>query len=487
MIGPCIGLLKLLVLVPLYVVRHRFLNTPAVPTEIKNVGLFHVPCHANGGGEKVLWAIVNKLLEEKKYNIYIYSDIIKDKTEMIGKVNRFFGYNLKESDFTLVELQTAYLTYSDHWKVFSRYLEGLSHFLVAMDALNNFMPDVFIETFTAHFAPPMVKLLNPNLKVITYVHYPFTSPTVISDYWDGAMNSNSGIKKRLFNAFKLVYHYGLYLIYKCMGYFNDVCYTNSSWTQRHMVGNWGSKCQVLYPPCNVDEFWSQEFDKKSNSIVSLGQYRNEKRHNIQLDMMKYHMEKNPNSKTIFKIIGSGKFEESQRIYEGLQRRVKNEGIKNVELLKDVKFDELMRLIKEARFGVHTMIDEHFGISVVEMLAGGLITLAHNSAGPKDDILGNHTHALYGYLANDDKEFNTTLHTLIENYNDPAKREQMLARVKAGQIFAKENLSNEAFATKFVNKVKEYDHLVQVEAADRREAEKKAEQQRKKDAKKQGDL
>ena len=30
--------------------------------------------------------------------------------------------------------------------------------------------------------------------------------------------------------------------------------------------------------------------------------------------------------------------------------------------------------------------EHFGISVVEMLAAGLIVVAHNSAGPKLDII-----------------------------------------------------------------------------------------------------
>lgn len=33
-----------------------------------------------------------------------------------------------------------------------------------------------------------------------------------------------------------------------------------------------------------------------------------------------------------------------------------------------------------------MIDEHFGISLVEFLASGLIVVAHNSAGPKMDIL-----------------------------------------------------------------------------------------------------
>jgi len=31
--------------------------------------------------------------------------------------------------------------------------------------------------------------------------------------------------------------------------------------------------------------------------------------------------------------------------------------------------------------------EHFGISIVEMMAAGIITIAHNSAGPKQDIIG----------------------------------------------------------------------------------------------------
>lgn len=33
-----------------------------------------------------------------------------------------------------------------------------------------------------------------------------------------------------------------------------------------------------------------------------------------------------------------------------------------------------------------MNSEHFGITVVEMMAAGLLTIAHNSAGPKEDII-----------------------------------------------------------------------------------------------------
>lgn len=33
-----------------------------------------------------------------------------------------------------------------------------------------------------------------------------------------------------------------------------------------------------------------------------------------------------------------------------------------------------------------MKSEHFGIAIVEMMAAGLLVLAHNSAGPKTDII-----------------------------------------------------------------------------------------------------
>ena len=33
-----------------------------------------------------------------------------------------------------------------------------------------------------------------------------------------------------------------------------------------------------------------------------------------------------------------------------------------------------------------MWNEHFGISIVEMMAAGLVVVAHNSGGPKGDII-----------------------------------------------------------------------------------------------------
>lgn len=42
--------------------------------------------------------------------------------------------------------------------------------------------------------------------------------------------------------------------------------------------------------------------------------------------------------------------------------------------------------------------EHFGIAVVELMSSGIVTIAHNSAGPKLDIIGGSKEQV-GYLAN----------------------------------------------------------------------------------------
>jgi alpha-1,2-mannosyltransferase len=50
--------------------------------------------------------------------------------------------------------------------------------------------------------------------------------------------------------------------------------------------------------------------------------------------------------------------------------------------------EVIQIFKKASIALHTMKYEHFGISIVEMMAAGLVTIAHDSAGPKLDIIRN---------------------------------------------------------------------------------------------------
>jgi len=56
--------------------------------------------------------------------------------------------------------------------------------------------------------------------------------------------------------------------------------------------------------------------------------------------------------------------------------------KNVEFKLNVPYSELVSEMQRGTIGLHTMWNEHFGISIVECMAAGLIMVAHNSGGPK---------------------------------------------------------------------------------------------------------
>ena len=60
-----------------------------------------------------------------------------------------------------------------------------------------------------------------------------------------------------------------------------------------------------------------------------------------------------------------------------------------------------------------MKDEHFGITCVEFKASGILTCAHNSAGPAQDILVPFENEPTGFLANDVKEFGEQLTKMFQ--------------------------------------------------------------------------
>ena len=56
-----------------------------------------------------------------------------------------------------------------------------------------------------------------------------------------------------------------------------------------------------------------------------------------------------------------------------------------------------------------MRQEHFGIGIVEMMAAGLVTIAHNSGGPKTDII---RHGQTGFLAMTADEYADAIHQAL---------------------------------------------------------------------------
>ena len=78
------------------------------------------------------------------------------------------------------------------------------------------------------------------------------------------------------------------------GKYSDLTMVNSSWTEDHINKLWSSnKAHKVYPPCDNKDFLriQRTFDgfdihsEKINKIISLGQFRPEKDHAMQIRSM----------------------------------------------------------------------------------------------------------------------------------------------------------------------------------------------------------
>jgi alpha-1,2-mannosyltransferase len=83
---------------------------------------------------------------------------------------------------------------------------------------------------------------------------------------------------------------------------------------------------------------------------------------------------------------------------------------------NASYGELEQYLQKSWIGLHTMKNEHFGIGIVEYMvcifyvytltitliifnsikSAGLIAIAHNSGGPKMDIVKGHESTVRGY-------------------------------------------------------------------------------------------
>jgi hypothetical protein len=88
-----------------------------------------------------------------------------------------------------------------------------------------------------------------------------------------------------FLILKFVYNLYLLLVYKLAWKFITKILCNSTWTKQH-IDSLSScnpfKSEICYPACNVQEFFANDFQGKTKTIVSYAQFRPEKRQYFQI-------------------------------------------------------------------------------------------------------------------------------------------------------------------------------------------------------------
>ncbi|KAK8914541.1 GDP-Man:Man(3)GlcNAc(2)-PP-Dol alpha-1,2-mannosyltransferase [Platanthera zijinensis] len=195
------------------------------------------------------------------------------------------------------------------------------------------------------------------------------------------------------------------------GSYAHLVMVNSSWTRAHILNLWKIPRRIkrVYPPCDTSALQALPLERHAETpiFISVAQFRPEKAHGIQLEAFALVLNRlGPNiRKPKLQFVGSCRNNEDDERLQKIKRRATELGVEeNVEFYKDVKYSELVELLGSAIAGLHSMIDEHFGISVVEYMAAGAIPIANNSGGPRMDIVLKEDEQASGFLASSIEEY-----------------------------------------------------------------------------------
>lgn len=259
------------------------------------------------------------------------------------------------------------------------------------------------------FALGFSKILFQDVPTGAYVHYPTISTDMLTSLdpnsATGTEGVNAGKGAGTAGALKKIYWHIFAYMYSAVGGSIDVVMTNSTWTLGHIKSLWDEwrrelkKPQpvVVYPPVAVEELEreveiSEASEKKREKILLyIAQFRPEKNHQLILTAFAEFMATETPATRGAKLVLVGSVRDdgdSKRVYE--LRLLANElKIKeSVEFHLDASWPEILEWLRKASVGVNGMWNEHFGIGVVEYQAAGLISVVHNSGGPKIDIVAN---------------------------------------------------------------------------------------------------
>lgn len=376
-----------------------------------------------GGGEKVLWEMIKALSLYKKNSnntnsnpitkIYILGNNKYSLSDVQLKLKDIFNISLDKCFFDINTLQVVRLTSTcllSPKNYITMFLQIIGQVILAFEIALKVNSKYILDTTGLPFTYYLLKLFGFN--VSAYIHYPFISNKMIQDviHNKNAVHNNLKNKyliRKILKPLKIMYYKIINELYKINIKCLSFAFTNSSWTNNHFNNtdptnkfNHNVKLAILYPPCTINEFYpSNEIENKriiasksksyKHKIVSIAQFRPEKNHIMQVEIIEDLVYKRNIKNIKLNMLGGARNDNDFALVNNLKKIIKQKNLDNhIEIHCNLPFLEIIKMFHQATIGLHTMKDEHFGIAIIEMMAAGLVTIAHNSAGPKLDIINN---------------------------------------------------------------------------------------------------
>lgn len=454
----------------------------------ETVGFFHPYCVAGGGGERVLWCALNSVQKHHpELHSIVYTGDKKinptaewTKPEIIERVKDQFGIVLQEDSVDFVHMNKR--SWIEDWERFTLLGQSVGSMLLGWEALCWYCPDIMIDTMGYAFTYPVFRLLG-FCRLGCYVHYPFVSTDMLRRVQKrevGVCNSGEVANSLMRSQAKLFYYRVIAVLYGMVGRWAKVVMVNSKWTRAHIDYLWNIKSRtfVVYPPCDTSVLASyplqrQKLKGKFNRgylVFSLAQYRPEKDQEKQMHAFATFLRQHPersvkggdtHQRVRFIMAGGCRDWRDWQRFRSLESLSERLGLKrwdmkqptddedwDVKVINNLPLEKVQEYLGIAAVGLHTMQEEHFGISIVEFMAAGAVVLAHNSGGPKEDIVDpKSAGTAIGLLATDTDEYATMLGKIFDMSDD-----DRLSIAEAARKSVKDRFSQETFEDLFSSRM-----------------------------------
>lgn len=243
------------------------------------------------------------------------------------------------------------------------YLGVYQRFLTSMPIPSK-LKDVDIVVSTNGYTLP--NNVPHDVACVQYIHFPVLHGNLNYKY------NQSMLWKAYFKPYQVI---GRALSKRALARSNIVL-ANSFFTKSALARIYGIKAGVLYPPVDINRFFTAyQSRSRERKVLVLSRFSPEKRIEKVIELSR--MVKNA---TTFDVIGAVTLG-NRYYFNSLVEKIKRHGLQDkIKLTPNASNRELIETMSSCTVYLHTMDGEHFGVSIIEAMAAGLIPVVPSYGG-----------------------------------------------------------------------------------------------------------
>jgi glycosyltransferase involved in cell wall biosynthesis len=179
---------------------------------------------------------------------------------------------------------------------------------------------------------------------------------------------------------------------------NTLVLTNSEYSRKTILNAFNVDSKILYPPVDVSSFREAALDsnQREDIIIVISRIAPDKQIENAIEVARMMR-----SRGIGKgmIIAGNLHRYDHQYYQQLKNMIADYDLPDyISLQTNISFNKLLQLMQWAKVYFHPRIDEHFGISIVEAMASGLVPVVSNIGGHTEFVPSKYHFRTLGHAA-----------------------------------------------------------------------------------------